>query len=166
MKTKAQSALEYMMTYGWAILIIVIVAAVLYSLGIFSPSSSVGAVQTGFAPFTATASSCTPGYFAVAFSTGGLPAGSSDATITAATTEITSDTGLPATTLPAQATGLPAATTITVTPGSTFVVNWSSVKCSTPGVHYSASITMNYTYTSAGLTSVVPAKGTVSGTSS
>ena len=29
---KSQSALEYMMTYGWAILIIVIVAAVLYSV--------------------------------------------------------------------------------------------------------------------------------------
>ena len=163
MKTKAQSALEYMMTYGWAILIIVIVAAVLYSLGIFSPSSSVGAVQTGFAPFTATASSCTPHYFAVAFSTGGLPAGSSDATISAATTEITSDTGLPVTTLPAPASGVSATT---VTPGSTFIVNWSGVNCLTAGVHYSASITMNYTYTSAGLSSTVPAKGTVSGTSS
>ena len=32
---RSQSALEYMMTYGWAILIIVIVAAVLYSFGIF-----------------------------------------------------------------------------------------------------------------------------------
>jgi hypothetical protein len=38
---KSQSALEYMMTYGWAIMIIVIVVAVLYSLGIFNPSSSV-----------------------------------------------------------------------------------------------------------------------------
>ena len=36
---RSQSALEYMMTYGWAILIIVIVAVVLYSMGIFSPSS-------------------------------------------------------------------------------------------------------------------------------
>ena len=33
-KTKrSQSALEYMMTYGWAILIIVIVAVILYSMG-------------------------------------------------------------------------------------------------------------------------------------
>ena len=45
---KSQSALEYMMTYGWAILIIVIVAAVLYSFGIFSPSSSISATITGF----------------------------------------------------------------------------------------------------------------------
>ena len=41
-KTKrSQSALEYMMTYGWAILIIVIVAVILYSMGIFNPSSSI-----------------------------------------------------------------------------------------------------------------------------
>ncbi|MCL5017640.1 MAG: DUF2341 domain-containing protein [Candidatus Parvarchaeota archaeon] len=46
---KSQSALEYMMTYGWAILVIVIVAAVLYSLGIFSPSSSLSTTITGFA---------------------------------------------------------------------------------------------------------------------
>jgi hypothetical protein len=48
---KSQSALEYMMTYGWAILIIVIVAGVLYSLGIFSPSSSTGTTITGFSDF-------------------------------------------------------------------------------------------------------------------
>ncbi len=30
---RSQSALEYMMTYGWAILIIVIVAVILYSRG-------------------------------------------------------------------------------------------------------------------------------------
>ena len=48
---KSQSALEYMMTYGWAILIIVIVAGTLYSLGVFSPSSSVSATVTGFLDF-------------------------------------------------------------------------------------------------------------------
>ena len=36
------------MTYGWAILIIVIVAGVLYSFGIFNPSSSVSTAITGF----------------------------------------------------------------------------------------------------------------------
>ena len=45
---RSQSALEYMMTYGWAILIIVIVAGVLYSFGIFSPPSSVSTTITGF----------------------------------------------------------------------------------------------------------------------
>ena len=36
-KARNMSALEYMMTYGWAILIIVIVAVILYSMGIFNP---------------------------------------------------------------------------------------------------------------------------------
>ncbi len=34
---KSQSAMEYLMTYGWAILIIAIVMAALFSLGIFNP---------------------------------------------------------------------------------------------------------------------------------
>ncbi|MCL4362336.1 MAG: hypothetical protein OH338_00090 [Candidatus Parvarchaeota archaeon] len=49
---RSQSALEYMMTYGWAILIIVIVAVILYSMGIFNPSSSLVATVTGFNGFT------------------------------------------------------------------------------------------------------------------
>ena len=49
-----------MMTYGWAILIIVIVAAVLYSLGIFNPSASVTATVTGFSGFSVSAA-CIPG---------------------------------------------------------------------------------------------------------
>ncbi len=34
---KGQSALEYLMTYGWALLILVIVGIALYSLGVFNP---------------------------------------------------------------------------------------------------------------------------------
>ncbi len=57
---KSQSALEYMMTYGWAILIIVIVAAVLYSLGIFSPSSSISTTMTGFSGLGSPTALCMP----------------------------------------------------------------------------------------------------------
>lgn len=39
MKRKAQGALEYLITYGWAILIIVIIGGALFGLGIFNPSS-------------------------------------------------------------------------------------------------------------------------------
>jgi len=39
---KAQSAMEYLMTYGWAILIISIVLGSLFSLGVFSTSSFLG----------------------------------------------------------------------------------------------------------------------------
>ena len=55
---RSQSALEYMMTYGWAILIIVIVAAVLYSFGIFSPSSSISATITGFSNLGSVTAQC------------------------------------------------------------------------------------------------------------
>lgn len=47
-RRKSQSALEYIMTYGWAILIIIIVAGVLYSLGIFNPAASAGTSINGF----------------------------------------------------------------------------------------------------------------------
>ncbi len=56
--SKGQSSLEYLMTYGWAILIIVVVAVILYSMGIFSPSSAVSRTTTGFAPFTNIATVC------------------------------------------------------------------------------------------------------------
>jgi hypothetical protein len=46
MLLKAQSSMEYLMTYGWAILIIAIVLAALFSLGIFSSSSLVGTLGT------------------------------------------------------------------------------------------------------------------------
>jgi len=36
---KGQTAMEYLMTYGWAILIIMVVLAVLFYLGVLNPSS-------------------------------------------------------------------------------------------------------------------------------
>ncbi|MCL4403193.1 MAG: hypothetical protein M1500_03780 [Candidatus Marsarchaeota archaeon] len=38
---RAQSAMEYLTTYGWAILIIAVVLSAMYVLGLFSPSSYV-----------------------------------------------------------------------------------------------------------------------------
>ena len=37
---KAQAAMEYLMTYGWAILIVVVVVAALFALGVFTPGAS------------------------------------------------------------------------------------------------------------------------------
>lgn len=48
---RAQAAMEFLMTYGWAILAAVIVIAVLASLGVFSPESSVPNACTIAAPF-------------------------------------------------------------------------------------------------------------------
>jgi hypothetical protein len=39
LKVRAQSAMEYLMTYGWAILIIAVVLGVLFQLGVFSGSA-------------------------------------------------------------------------------------------------------------------------------
>ena len=39
---RAQSAMEYLMTYGWAILIIAVVLAALYSLNVFNAGASLG----------------------------------------------------------------------------------------------------------------------------
>jgi len=50
---KGQTALEYLVTYGWAILAIVIIAAVLWYFGVFNPSKWTGARQCGgFSAFT------------------------------------------------------------------------------------------------------------------
>ena len=48
---KAQSAMEYLMTYGWAILIVIIVAAALYMLGVFDPSTYTQSTAVGFQGF-------------------------------------------------------------------------------------------------------------------
>ena len=48
---KGQSAMEYLMTYGWAILIVIIVAAVLFSLGVFNPATYTTTTATGFSGF-------------------------------------------------------------------------------------------------------------------
>jgi hypothetical protein len=42
-KMKAQAAMEYLMTYGWAILIIIVVVAALYAMGVLR-------IPTGVAP--------------------------------------------------------------------------------------------------------------------
>ena len=44
---KLQSAMEYLMTYGWAILIIAVVLGALFSLGIFNPAFLAPKVQPG-----------------------------------------------------------------------------------------------------------------------
>ncbi len=46
--SKGQTAMEYLMTYGWAILIVLVVGAVLYFYGFFTPGKLVGASIQGF----------------------------------------------------------------------------------------------------------------------
>ncbi len=52
MTKKAQGALEYLMTYGWAVLILVIVGAALFASGAFNPSAFTGKKSVGFQDLT------------------------------------------------------------------------------------------------------------------
>jgi len=45
---KGQAALDFLMTYGWAIALVVIIAAVLFALGIFNVSNFTGNKAAGF----------------------------------------------------------------------------------------------------------------------
>ena len=48
---KGQTAMEYLMTYGWAILVIMVVLAVLFYLGVLNPSSitpTICTIKPGF----------------------------------------------------------------------------------------------------------------------
>jgi hypothetical protein len=51
---KAQSAMEYLMTYGWAILIIAVVLAALFALGVFSGASLLGTSCVASSGYTCT----------------------------------------------------------------------------------------------------------------
>ena len=153
MKRKAQSALEYMMTYGWAILIIVIVAAVLYSMGIFNPSSSTGTTATGFSPFTVLAQTCN--------STGLYIQLGNNApnSVTPGAGTITTQSGL---------TG---SATLAVVPsgaistGASFILEFKGSDC-TSGTRYSAVISLPFTETTGLGSQSNTATGTVAGSAS
>jgi len=51
MMRKGQTALEYLITYGWAILVILVVLAVLWYYGIFNPSRWAGEQVGSFTAF-------------------------------------------------------------------------------------------------------------------
>jgi len=156
---KGQSALEYMMTYGWAILIIVIVAVILYSMGIFNPSSAVTTTSSGFSPFAISSVICSPAGLTVAITAGGLPNNAASAQITAvyfsSTTGTTASTGK-----------LYSITPVTLASGSstTFVV--PTVACTSAGTAFSLSTKLQYSYSSPAGNVVTNATGTIAGTSS
>lgn len=45
---KGQGAMEYLMTYGWAILVVMIVGIAMWRLGIFKPSGTQAVMMQGF----------------------------------------------------------------------------------------------------------------------
>ncbi len=155
---KGQSALEYMMTYGWAILIIVIVAVILYSMGIFNPRASVTASSSGFSPFAASAAICGSN-ITVAFTVGGLPNGATSVAL--GKMFLSSATGT--NTSSATATGVVG---VSVTSGSSFKVTFPGISCASSGVPFTASGILEYSLTTSAGAASYNATGTVAGTSS
>ncbi|MFH0859572.1 MAG: hypothetical protein V1921_00055 [Candidatus Altiarchaeota archaeon] len=45
---KAQSGLEYMMTYGWALLIILVIGVLMWQMGVFDTTKSIVPGKSGF----------------------------------------------------------------------------------------------------------------------
>jgi len=69
---KAQSSMEYLMTYGWAVLVVLVVGVILWEVGIFDTSPK-GASFTGFAklkPQLAGTGITQSGYFRGVFTNG------------------------------------------------------------------------------------------------
>ncbi len=144
----AQSSLEYMMTYGWAILIIVLVAAILYTMGIFSPVNTSVQAATGFAPFTFLSQYCSPVGMVVKLGN------SIGTTVTIFNASI----------LSAQYTSTSSTTQLntTVAPGQNFNLVFYNTSCTT-GNFYSSVISVLYgESTSSGLLKY-KATGTISG---
>ncbi|MBI4173702.1 MAG: hypothetical protein HY519_03195 [Candidatus Aenigmarchaeota archaeon] len=136
---KAQAAMEYLMTYGWAIIIIIIVAAALYYLNVFSPPTT--QVASGFTGFTVP----TGGW---SLSSGGQltvllrNAVGSRITVTAMSATISGTT----------ASLTPAPANMTVNNQTTFRTGAADFSSRTAGSAYSGTVTVTYTNTDTGLT--------------
>ena len=156
---RSQSALEYMMTYGWAILIIVIVAVILYSMGIFNPSSSVTFTSSGFSPFTVSSSLCNNLGYKIAVLAGPIPNNANSLQIDRV--YLTSATGANATTA-----AYTLKNPVTLKSGQSATILIPNVACNAANVHYSISANIQYSYTASTLgLQTVNTTGTVAGTS-
>ena len=136
---RSQSALEYMMTYGWAILIIVIVAVILYSMGIFNPSSSITFTSSGFSPFTVSSSLCNNIGYKIAVLAGPIPNNANSLTINKVF--LTSATGANTTTASYTLTN-----PVTLKSGQSTTIIIPNVACNSANIHYSLSAKIQYSY--------------------
>ena len=51
---KGQASLDFLMTYGWALLLVVLIVGALFALGIFDAGTFLGSRQSGFAQISPT----------------------------------------------------------------------------------------------------------------
>ena len=154
---RSQSALEYMMTYGWAILIIVIVAVILYSMGIFNPSSSVTFTSSGFSPFTISSVICSQDGLSFSILAGPVPNGAYSMSISSF--YMISSTGTNTSRI-----SYTLQNPITLKSGQTGVIAIPNVICPSSGTKVSISGTVQYSYSTLAGNVVTNATGTLAGT--
>ena len=154
---RSQSALEYMMTYGWAILIIVIVAVILYSMGIFNPSSSVTFTSSGFSPFTISSVICSQDGLSFSILAGPVPNGAYSMSISSF--YMISSTGTNTSRI-----SYTLKNPITLTSGQTGVIAIPNVICPSSGTKVSISGNVQYSYSTLAGKVVTNATGTLAGT--
>jgi hypothetical protein len=151
---KGQTAVEYLMTYGWAILIILIVAGVLAYYGIFAPAGFLGPTARGFGqiqalnPWSLSASTGT-----IVMSVGNRVGG----TVTFEEISYTTDSGT------TQNLPIAATSNVTLTSGSNGVISATgtgAIAGKNAGDTYTATVIIKYMYGGQNFTS----SGTLSGT--
>jgi hypothetical protein len=151
---KAQSAMEYLMTYGWAILIVIIVAAALFALGVFNPSTYTQSAPTGFQGFQIPS-----GGFQLK---GNATDPQSNLTLqlqnmVGSNINITNVTATYAGTVKYNAVA-----SNTIAPGSAYTATVTGLPAVAPGSSYSADVVITYTNLNTGL--VFSSSGKVTGT--
>ncbi|MFC2162400.1 hypothetical protein ACFLRF_01850 [Candidatus Altiarchaeota archaeon] len=138
---KGQGAMEYLMTYGWAILVVMIVGIVMWQLGIFSMGTTT-VTATGFSkikPQLAGTGLTAGGGFTGVFTNGVGTSINVDTAASTVTDILTNATCSGGVTL-AQGTN-------PITAGSNFVLTSSGCSTGTAGDVYSIRVRVNYSVT-------------------
>jgi hypothetical protein len=146
-----------MMTYGWAILIIVIVAVILYSMGIFNPSSAITTTSSGFSPFVIQSAVCTADGLAFSVLAGPI----SEPVVQINKVYLTSAAGTNSTSV---SYTLPKA--VTLASGSSTLVVIPGIHCTAVGTKFSSSGSIEYSYSTPAGNEVLNSTGTLAGTTS
>ena len=142
--------MEYLMTYGWAILIVIIVAAALFALGVFNPATYTQSTATGFTGFQVP--------------TGGWQLNSGGqltlmvSNMAGANIQITNVSATYAGTVAYNATA-----SGTIAPGSSYTILITGLPAATTGTSYSVDAIVTYTNMNSGLAGFT-SSGRVTGT--
>lgn len=125
---KGQGAIEYLMTYGWALLVIIVIGAALFFLGVLNPSSYTQSRCSGFQYLTFKDQKVTPTSYSLNLQNGGRDIA------------ITTMTVLDGSSTVSTATQAPASTSA----GAEFVVNATLSTTKKAGDSFSYSVAIAY----------------------